>query len=96
MRPRCRQQKSYFRRNEMKSPSMKLLATLVLALSVNLRIAHGQTQIDKEPQKTISVMGCLVKGDEPNEVWLAEKNGTIFGLESSKIELSAHLGHKVI
>ena len=41
-------------------------------------------------------MGCLVKGDEPKEVWLAEKDGTIYGLESSKIELNAHLGHKVI
>ena len=27
---------------------------------------------------------------------LAEKDGTIYGLESSKIELIAHLGHKVI
>jgi hypothetical protein len=39
---------------------------------------------------------CLVRGDEPKEVWLAEKSGRIYGLESSKIELNAHLGHKVI
>ena len=40
-------------------------------------------------------MACLVKGDEPKEVWLAQKEGRIYGLESSKIELNAHLGHKV-
>jgi hypothetical protein len=38
----------------------------------------------------------LVKGDEPKEVWLAQKDGRIYGLETSKIELNAHLGHKVI
>jgi hypothetical protein len=30
------------------------------------------------------------------EVWLAQKDGRIYGLESSKIDRNAHLGHKVI
>jgi hypothetical protein len=80
----------------MKSPSMKLFATLVFASSLGLRAGLAQTQSGREPPKAVSVTGCLVKGDEPKEVWLAEKDGTIYGLKSSKIELNAHLGHKVI
>src|SRR5258707_13849023 len=80
----------------MKTPSMILFAALVFVSSLGLRIGFAQTQSGKERRKEVSVTGCLVKGDEPKEVWLAEKDGTIYGLESSKIELNAHLGHKVI
>ena len=80
----------------MKSPSVKFLATLVFASSLGLGAGLAQTQSGKELPKAVSVTGCLVKGDEPKEVWLAEKDGRIYGLESSKIELNAHLGHKVI
>ena len=80
----------------MKSPSMKLFATLVVAFSLGFGTGLAQTQSGKEPPKASSVTGCLVKGDEPKEVWLVTKNGTIYGLESSTIELSAHLGHKVM
>jgi hypothetical protein len=80
----------------MKSPSMKVFVTLVLASSLGLRIGLAQTQSGKKPPEAVSVTGCLVRGDEPKEVWLAESDGTIYGLESSKIELNAHLGHKVV
>ena len=80
----------------MKSTSMKLFATLVFASSLGLRTGLAQIQSGKEPPKAVSVTGCLVRGDEPKEVWLAEKDGTIYGLESSKIDLNAHLGHRVI
>ena len=80
----------------MKGPSMKLFATLVFASGLGLRTGLAQSQSGKEPPKAVSVTGCLVQGDEPKEVWLAEKNGRIYGLVSSKIELNAHLGHKVI
>ena len=63
---------------------------------LGLRIGLAQTQSGNEPPKAVSVTGCLVRGDQPKEVWLAEKGGRIYGLESSKIELIAHLGHKVI
>jgi hypothetical protein len=45
--------------------------------------------------KVVSLTGCLMKGDEPSEVWLEEKGGKIYGLESSQIKLTEHLGHKV-
>ncbi len=80
----------------MKSASMKLFATLVFASSLGLGTGLAQAQSAKEPPKAVSVTGCLIKGDEPKEVWLAEKDGTIYGLESSKIALNAHLGHEVM
>ena len=80
----------------MNSPSLILFATLVFTPGVGLRTGFAQTQSGKEPPKASSVTGCLVKGDEPKEVWLAQKDGRIYGLESSKIDLNAHLGHKVI
>jgi hypothetical protein len=80
----------------MNSPSLMLFATLVFASGLGLRTGFAQTQSGKEPPKARSVMGCLVKGDEPKEVWLAQKDGRIYGLESSTIDLNAHLGHKVI
>src|SRR6202165_2019035 len=83
-------------KTKMKSPSIKVFATLALTASLGLRTGHAQARSGKEPPKAVSVTGCLVKGDEPKEVWLAEKDGRIYWLESSKIELNAHLGHKVI
>lgn len=80
----------------MKSPLMLWFATLLFASSLGLRTGLSQTQSGKGPPQTIRVTGCLVRGDEPREVWLVEKGGTIYGLESSTIELNAHLGHKVI
>ena len=75
---------------------MKLLAIFVFVSSLDLGTGLAQIQSGNAPPKTISVTGCLVKGDEPKEVWLAKKDGTIYGLESSKIDLNAHLGHRVI
>jgi len=75
---------------------MKLLAIFVFVSSLGLGTGLAQIQSGNAPPKTVSVTGCLVKGDEPKEVWLAKKDGTIYGLESSKIDLNAHLGHKVI
>jgi hypothetical protein len=79
----------------MYSPSLILFATLVFAFGLGLRTGFAQTPSGKEPLKARSVTGCLVRGDEPKEVWLAQKDGKIYGLETSKIELNAHLGHKV-
>jgi hypothetical protein len=81
----------------MKSQSMKLFAALVLSSGLSLAVpsVHAQAQSGKKPAKVVSATGCLMKGDESGEVWLQEKGGTIYGLESSKIKLNAHLGHEV-
>ncbi len=71
-------------------------ATLVCTSSLCLRTGLSQAQPAKRAPRSVRVTGCLVKGDETGEVWLAKKDGTIYGLEGSTIELNANLGHKVI
>jgi len=80
----------------MKNLSMKLFAIAIMASCLNLGPGLARGQSGKAPPNAVSLTGCLVKGDEPKEVWLAQRDGRIYGLESSKIELNAHLGHKVI
>jgi hypothetical protein len=80
----------------MKSPWMKPFAEVVFAGCLGICTGFAQGQSGKEAPKAVSLAGCLVKGDEPDEVWLAQEKGTIYGLESSKIELKVHLGQKVI
>ena len=47
--------------NKMKSPSMKLFATLVFAFSLDPGKGLAQSQSGKEPPKAISLTGCLGK-----------------------------------
>ena len=42
------------------------------------------------------VTGCLEKGDEAGEYSLKGDDGNTYGLKSSKVELSKHVGHEVI
>ncbi len=77
----------------MTSQSVKLCAALVLASGVSVVVLAQAPS--KKPAKVVSVTGCLMKGDEPGEVWLEEKPGTIYGLESATLKFNAHLGHKV-
>lgn len=75
---------------------MKPFANVVFACCLGICIGLAQSRPVKEPPKTVLLAGCLVKGDEPGQVWLVQEKGTIYGLESSKIELKSHLGQKVI
>ncbi len=80
----------------MKRVAMTQFIDVILVLCLSLTLALAQTGSGKEPRQLVSVTGCFVRGDDPGEVWLAEKNGTIYGIESSKIDLKARLGQKVI
>jgi hypothetical protein len=42
-----------------------------------------------------SVTGCLQKGDEADEFSITGESGKMYGLRSSAVELSKHVGHKV-
>ncbi len=44
-------------------------------------------------KKTIT--GCLQKGYEPDEFSITSKDGKVWGLRSSTVELDGHVGHKV-
>ncbi len=39
--------------------------------------------------------GCLQKGDEADEFSVTAEDGKTYGLRSSAVDLSKHLGHKV-
>jgi len=45
--------------------------------------------------KSVSVTGCLQKGDEANEYSITGEDGKKYGLFSTKTNLSEHVGHKV-
>jgi len=42
-----------------------------------------------------TVTGCLQKGDEADEFSLTGEDGKTYDLQSSAVDLSKHLGHKV-
>lgn len=81
---------------KMKSHVIVLFITLMALPGLVLGAGLAETQSGREPSKAVRITGCLVKGDEPGEVWLAQKDGTIYGLEDAKIDLNAHLGQKVM
>ncbi|HVC18672.1 MAG TPA: hypothetical protein VNE16_01240 [Vicinamibacterales bacterium] len=75
----------------------RLWVAVAFASALSLTAAYGnaQNQTHRKHVKPVSATGCLTKGDERGEVWLEKKDGTIYGLESTTINLSAHLGHTV-
>lgn len=44
---------------------------------------------------SVSVTGCLQKGDEAGEYSITGKDGKRYGLRSKTVDLSKHLGHTV-
>lgn len=57
----------------MKSHVVALFVTLIVMPGLVVGTGDGQTRSAKEPPKSVLVTGCLVKGDEPCEVWLRAK-----------------------
>jgi hypothetical protein len=44
--------------------------------------------------KTVTITGCLAKGEDADEFAITQ-DGQKYGLKSTKVKLSDHLGHKV-
>lgn len=72
--------------------SLMLAFCLAFALSA-VALAAAQQAENKSSSKTVT--GCLQKGDEAGEFSLTTADGKTYGLRSSAVDLSAHLGHKV-
>jgi len=81
---------------KMKTHLIAVSFALMVVSSLVLDNGVAQTRSAKEPSNTVLITGCLVKGDEPGEVWLAQRDGRIYGLDGGKIDLNAHLGQKVV
>src|SRR5438270_1993346 len=44
---------------------------------------------------SVTVTGCLQKGDEAGEFSITGENGKTYGLRSTAVKLADHVGHKV-
>lgn len=75
----------------------KQLWTLILIFSFAVCMlafaASAQKKGDKGSKTTVT--GCLQKGDEADEFSLTAEDGKTYGLRSSSVKLSDHVGHKV-
>jgi len=70
---------------------------ILIAVSFVLRFyctPSGFAQ-EKSASGKKTVTGCLQKGDEADEFSLTGEDGKTYGLRSSAVDLSKHLGHKV-
>ena len=54
-----------------------------------------EKQAEKPAKGTMTVTGCLRKGEEVGEFSIAGEDGKVWGLRSSTVKLEDHLGHKV-
>ena len=54
-----------------------------------------EKQAEKPAKGTMTVTGCLQKGDEVGEFSIAGEDGKVWGLRSTTVKLEDHLGHKV-
>jgi len=72
--------------------SARIFALLIALMIVVTFAIYAGSQAKSE---TKTVTGCLQKGDEPNEYSITDTSGNTYGLRSSDVKLSDHLGHKV-
>jgi hypothetical protein len=76
----------------------KYVLACVLALGLGLGSVAGTTQENQTKTKggkSVTVTGCLQKGDEAGEYSITGDDGKRFGLRSKSVDLSKHVGHKV-
>jgi hypothetical protein len=81
----------------------KLSFWLVAALLISLYPVAFQAQETAAPAKTtaktkpssITVTGCLQKGDSADEFAITGANGKTWELRSSTVKLAEHIGHTV-
>lgn len=85
----------------MKRKSLRNFWMLVSVCVLSVAFAGAQYQPSgghagsRSMGKHTTVTGCLQKGDEANEYSITDNNGKTYGLRSSKVDLSMHVGHKV-
>jgi len=75
----------------------KYLLAFVLALALgSLAWTAQETQEKSKSGKSMTITGCLQKGDEANEYSITSQDGKRYGLYAGTgVDLSKHVGHKV-
>jgi len=71
------------------------LALLVALSFDSIALNAQEAQTKAKGGSSVSVTGCLQKGDEAGEYSITGADGKRYGLRSKKVDLSKHLGHKV-
>ena len=81
----------------MKVTGMLTKYVLAAALALGLgSLAWTAQESQTKSGKSMTVTGCLQKGDEAGEYSITGEDGKRYGLHASKsVDLSKHLGHKV-
>jgi hypothetical protein len=69
---------------------------LAVAQSASTMPSQSTTHSHMNKGHSTSITGCLEKGDEANEYSMKTSNGKTYGLTSKKVQLSDHVGHKVM
>jgi hypothetical protein len=73
----------------------RLLTLAAVSLVLGLYVTPAGFAQAKSAAGKTTVTGCLQKGDEPDEFSITGEDGKTYGLRSSAVDLSKHLGHKV-
>jgi len=74
----------------------KYVLACVLALGLgSLAWAAQENQTKTKGGNSVTVTGCLQKGDETGEYSITGEDGKRYGLRSKSVDLSKHLGHQV-
>jgi hypothetical protein len=74
----------------------KYVLACVLALGLgSLAWTAQENQPKTKEGKSLTVTGCLQKGDEAGEYSIIGEDGKRYGLHSKSLDLSEHVGHKV-
>lgn len=71
------------------------MVVLALGLGALLSVAQETQTKEKSAKGSVSVTGCLQKGDEAGEYAITGEDGKRYGLRSKKVDLAKHVGHKV-
>jgi hypothetical protein len=74
----------------------KYVLACALALGLgSLAWTAQEDQTKTKAGKSVTVTGCLQKGDEAGEYSITGEDGKRYGVRSKSVDLSQHLGHKV-
>ncbi len=75
--------------------AVRLLVIAVVSFVFGLYCTPTGFAQEKSAGGETTVTGCLQKGDEADEFSITGEDGKTYGLRSSAVDLSKHLGHKV-
>lgn len=75
---------------------VKYVLVCVLALGLgSLAWTAQEAQTKTKGGKSVTVTGCLQKGDQSGEYSITGEDGKRYGLRSKSVDLSKHVGHNV-